>query len=156
MSEPRVEIPGSAPKPLAGALGPADPNQRITITVLVRRAPSSRDVSSDLLAGKYQPLPREDAAAITAAGPADLSAVTSFLQHYGLRIIGQNPPARTLQAEGAVKQMETAFNVNLLKCRAADGSEYLSHEGPIFIPQTLSGIIVAVLGFDQRRIAEPR
>lgn len=92
---------------------------------------------------------------MTAADPADVSAVVSFLQQYGLTITDQNLAARTLHAEGSVQQMEAAFEVHIMNFKAPDGSEYLSHQGPIFIPADLSGTIVAVLGFDQRRIAKP-
>ncbi len=157
MSAARAELAGSAPKQTGGpVLGPADPNGRITVTVVLRRAPSSPDISDQLMSGTYRPASREQAEALTSADPADVSAVMSFLEQYGLMITGQNLAARTLHAEGTVRQVEAAFGVQLLRFKAADGSEYISHEGPVSIPADLSGVIVAVLGLNQRRVAEPR
>ena len=137
-------------------MGQADANQMLTVTVLLRRAPSAPNIEKELLSGDFQPVARDNAAATIGADPADLAAVRAFLDRYGLKVIDENLAARTLRAQGTVQQMETAFGVQLLKFKAADGSEFLSHSGPISIPADLSGIIVAVLGLDQRRIAEPR
>jgi kumamolisin len=156
VNESRVEIPGSTPHAAGEMLGPADPRRQITITVVLRRALSAPDFSHELLSGQFKPVSPEKAAAITAADPTDVSAVTSFLQRYGLRITDQNLAARTLHAQGTVQQIDAAFTVRLMNVKAPNGSEYLSHQGPISIPAGLSGIIVAVLGLDQHRIAEPR
>jgi kumamolisin len=156
VSEQRIEIKGSTPKQLGAEIGPADPTQMLTVTVLLRRAPSAPNIEKELLSGDFQPVARENAAAIMGADPADLAAVRAFLDRYGLKVVGENLAARTIRAQGTVQQMEAAFGAQLLKFKTADGSEFLSHSGPILIPANLSGIIIAVLGLDQRRIAEPR
>lgn len=155
MSAPRSDIEGSTPKQLDSAFGPADPDQLLTVTVLLRRAPSAPNLEKELLSGKFQPVGRENAAAVMGADPADVTEVRAFLEQCGLKIVDQNLAARTLHVKGTVLQMQAAFGVQLMKYKAPDGSEFLSHPGPISIPAALSGIIVAVLGLDQRRIAEP-
>ena len=48
--------------------------------------------------------------------------------------------------------MEAAFGVRLQNCEIG-GREYICYEGPLSIPAALDGIIVAVLGLDQRPAA---
>lgn len=156
VSQPRTDIYGSTPKQLGAALGPAEPGRTLSITILLRRAPSASNIEKELLAGTFHAVGRENAAAILGADPADVAAVRAFLQQYALKIVAEDVAARTLRAEGTVQQMENAFGVRLMRYQAPDGGEFLSHQGAISIPVALSGIIVAVLGLDQRRIAEPR
>jgi kumamolisin len=156
VSAPRSQIEGSTPKPLGTPLGPADPDQLLTLTLLLRRAPSAPNLEKELMSGTFQPVARENAAAVMGADPADVAAVRAFVEQYGLKVVAEKLTARTLQVQGSVAQLQAAFGVQLMKYKAPDGSQFLSHEGPISIPAALSGIVVAVLGLDQRRIAEPR
>ena len=152
----RVDVPGSAPQHENSALGAADPNETITVTIVLRRPASSATLENELLSGKFKHLSREEAARVMGADPSDVASLTSFLQQYGLAIVDENLPARTLRVRGTVQQLDRAFGIHLSTFRDRDGNEYLSYTGSITIPAVLSGIIVAVLGLDQRPIARPR
>lgn len=156
MSDSRAEIPGSARIQTAAAIRPAVSDRPVTVTILLRRSPSAPDLTEDLLSGRFQAAGRENAAAIMGADPKDVTAVKGFLARWGLKIVDENLAARTLRAQGTVHEIDAAFGVRLMVFGAPDGTEFLSHEGAISVPADLSGIIVAVLGLDQRRIAEPR
>ena len=64
-----------------------------------------------------------------------------------------NASTRTVKVQGTADQMEQAFGVTLGMVSDGSGNSYLSHQGPIEIPASLSNQVTAVLGLDQRPIA---
>ena len=133
MSE-RAEIPGSEPPHPAEARSwtAADPNSEVTVTVMLRR----------------------DAPGQTCASPQDLEAIRRFAQEYGLTVVDEKPAARTVHLRGTVREMDAAFGTQLREFRNAQGHRYLSYGGPLSVPQSLAPIVMAVLGLDQRPIAQ--
>jgi kumamolisin len=133
MSQARVEITGSAPRHAAGArsVTPADPDRDVTVTVMLRR----------------------QAPELTCADPQDLTALRCFAEQYGLATVDEKPDARTVHLRGTVQQMDAAFGTQLREFQDAQGDRYLSYEGPLSVPGSLGGAVIAVLGLDQRRIA---
>ncbi len=163
MSDQRVPLPGSAPR-TAGETGfqprwssALDPNEKASVTVTLRRRQDSAaaEMEEQLLSGQARNLPREQAAQQLSADPRDMAAVRSFLEQHGLTITSENMAARTLKAEGTVAQMEQAFSTKMGWLEDATGNRHLSYQGPLSIPQSLSGIIVSIIGLDQRPIAKP-
>lgn len=154
MSGPRVTLFGSTSprEDQQQWVAAADPNQRIVVTVTVRRRASAATLGEELLSGTAQPLPREEAAEI-GADPQDVAAVRDFVVSNGLTIVRENLAARTLRIEGTVQQMDAAFGVQLAWFQNPEGQRFLSHQGAISIPESLQGVIVAVLGLDQRPAA---
>jgi hypothetical protein len=135
MADQRVPIPGSAPVHASTANFAAAPlDETLNVTIMVRR-----------------PQP----GAIT-ADPKDLDAVRDFVQSYGLRVVAENPDARTMQVEGAAAQMEAAFGVTLQVMGNASGQQFVTYQGPLTIPKQLDGIIIAALGLDRRPAARAR
>ncbi len=132
----------------------AQPNQRLTVTVLLRRPPGSAAPSAaDLLSGRAQPMDREAAEAALRASPDDAKAVEAFLQNEGLRIVECNRDARQIRAEGTASQMNAAFGVQLNNAEMGTSQPYLTYEGSITVPSALAGIVTAVLGLDNRPVA---
>jgi kumamolisin len=163
MSDQRVPLPGSAPK-IADKAGSeprwssaVDPNEKTSVTVTLRRRQDSAaaEMEEQLLSGQARSLPREQAAQQLSADPRDMAAVRSFLEQHGLTITSENMAARTLKAEGTVAQMEQAFSTKIGWVEDATGDRRLSYQGPLSIPQSLAGIIMSVIGLDQRPIAKP-
>jgi kumamolisin len=157
----RVELPSSAPKFRAAHrwLSPAEPSKKINATIILRRRKGPGDgekLQEELLSGSFRPVSREEAAQALEADPADLAAVRSFLEQYGLSITKESAEARTLHVEGTAEQMSDAFGTRLGCFEDADGHRYLSYEGPLSVPKSLSGVITAVLGLDERPIAKHR
>jgi kumamolisin len=152
----RVTIPGSEIQhPKDARWSPAPPDERIRVTVYLRRAADARSggsIAEDLLAGRFQPVSREDAAEKLVASPEDLTVVRDFAQQYGLSVCDENAAARTVFLEGTVQQMASAFQVDLGILNDARGS-HLSYKGPLTVPVSLKGVATAVLGLDKRPLA---
>lgn len=157
MSGQRCEIPGSTSKPRAAERwsSPADPNAVVSATIALRRRKDSakpEHLGEQLLSGSFHPVPREQAEQMLSADPDDLAIVRSFLTQHGLTVTKENAEARTLHVEGTVQQMNQAFGIQLGWFEGAHG-RHLGYEGALSIPESLSGIVTAVLGLDQRPIA---
>jgi kumamolisin len=131
-----------------------DPSTRIEATILVRRR-SGSGASERLDAiqrGEAPAWSREEAEAMLAADPRDLDRVAEFAAADGLTVIESSLARRSVRVAGSVAQMEAAFGVRLQTCEIG-GRGYICYEGPLSIPAALDGIIVAVLGLDQRPAA---
>lgn len=160
MSEPRVPIPGSAPKHASKTQRPtaAPPNEKVEITIVLRRGVGSAEASKleeQLLSGRAPHISRGEAAEAIAADPKDMAAVRSFVQKYGLTVVEENAAARTVRVKGTPQQLEKAFGIQLRRVEVK-GHPCLTYEGPISLPKPLAGVITAVLGLDQRPVAQRR
>jgi kumamolisin len=152
MRSSHIDLPGNN-RPLkhgAKRLRPADPNQLVKITVVIRGKqelpepdPSAAPMSLADLESNY------------GADPGDLEKVEKALasSSYGLKVIGASAGARTVELEGTVAQMNKAFQVDLGEYESPEQGKYRGREGDIRIPAELGGIVEAVLGLDERRVA---
>jgi kumamolisin len=156
MPDPRVPLEASRSRIAAGerAAGVPDPSAPMEASILVRRRPHSGELDA-ILSGEAPPLSREEAAATLGADPADLERVISFSQSHGLTVVESNAARRTVRVSGAVSQMESAFGIALQSCETG-GRLYTCYDGVLSIPASLEGIVVAVLGLDQRPVARHR
>jgi kumamolisin len=152
--EPRSAIPGSeATHTEGGSWGPADPEQQISPTIVLRRPQGAGDLAQGPLSGSAPRMSREEAAQFLRASPADLAAVRAFVQEYGLKIVSEDAEARIVRIEGSLAQIGKAFGVEIQLRTDEKGREYLSYQGSLTMPASLQGVIEAVLGLDQRPIA---
>jgi kumamolisin len=128
----------------------------VDATILVRRRPAKgiEPRIEAILRGEAPPLSRENAAEFLDADPVDLQKVASFAASYGLTVTESSPAKRTAKVSGTVSQMEAAFGIKLYSCEIA-GKVYLFYESALTIPASLDGIIIGVLGLDQRPVARP-
>lgn len=156
MSDQRVPIPGSElPARVGERWLPNDASSQIvTASILLRRNPGSSVSEQELLSGHYKPASREAAAQALEANPQDIAAVRTFVTQYGLKVIDENREARRIQVEGTVQQMDKAFGVTLRWASDANGHRYLAYSGALSVPQSLAGVVTAVLGLDQRPVAK--
>jgi kumamolisin len=148
-----------APIPGARAVGKADPEERLEVSVLVRRR-AVADLSEtvqQLAAGApgVRHLRRDEFAARHGAEPADLAAVENFAAAHGLVVVQKDAARRTLVLAGTVAQCNAAFGIDLQRFEHHGGS-YRGRTGPIHLPEELQGIVEAVLGLDDRPQAMPR
>lgn len=156
----RVPLKGSERSPLAGsrAVGPADPGERLQVSVLVRRRGRQAfcDRVERLARGDRSEghLGREEFGRHFGCEPADLAAVKKFAADHGLSVVREHPERRTLILSGTVAQMEAAFSVKLQCFQHASG-QYRGRHGVIELPAELDGVIEAVLGLDNRPQAKP-
>jgi kumamolisin len=148
----RIAMPG------AKALAPAEPSERLEVSVLVRRR-ANEDFVARVAALSEQRAPaealsREEFAQKHGADPKDLAAVRNFATANGLSVVQEHAGRRTVVLSGTVAQFNAAFGVQL-QTMEHDSCCYRGRTGAIQIPGELDGIIEAVLGLDSRPQATP-
>ena len=154
-----VRVQGSERDPLPGAVleGPADPNEQVQVTVVVRRRP---DAFADLLQRvdralwRLPRLGREQLAAEHGADPADLERIVNLAISRQLRILSADSLSRQVQLSGSVAELQAFFGTQLDRYALPAGS-YRGRTGAVHIPAEISGVVQAVLGLDDRPQAQP-
>jgi kumamolisin len=156
----RVNLKGSERAELPGAqlIGPADPNERLEVSVIVRRRAGealqsrvSKLTHGDRSLGN---LSREDFARLHGADASDLAAVRAFASTHGLTVTGEHADRRTVILSGTVQQFNEAFGIEL-KQYSHPECTYRGRTGAIQLPAELDGVVEAVLGLDNRPQAKP-
>jgi kumamolisin len=152
-------------------VGKADPNETVTITIMVRRRPDGPPLpdheywaSTSLEQQKH--LSVEESAARYGASQADLDAVAEFARSHGMTVNATSAAHRKVVAAGTVAQMNAAFGIDLkmydsLHPEGERGPRgvwlgkrqvHRSHEGYLHVQESLAGVIMAVFGLDNRKI----
>jgi len=157
----KVTLKGSERIAVQGAriLAPADPKERLEVSVIVRR--SARQALqtrvANLTAGNRSVgyLSREEFAHEHGADPADLAAVRKFAAAHGLIVALEHAARRTVVLSGTVEQFSEAFSVQINRFAADSGVTYRGRTGAIQLPKELDGVVEAVLGLDNRPQAKP-
>ncbi len=156
----RAPLPGSAPKhkPAEHFEPLSDPSELITATLVLRRAGGNQgdSIGEQLLSGELKSGTREHPAFSTKADPKDVASVRSFAQQYGLKVVQEDPAARTVKVQGTPQQMNKAFGIELCMCTDETGNRYMTYKGTLWLPKPLDGVITAVLGLDQRPVAQSK
>ena len=156
----RVPLKGSERVPLSGsrAVGPADPGERVQVSVLLRRRGRQAwcDRVNRLARGDRSEghLKREDFGRHFGADPADIAAIRTFAANHGLTVVREHQERCTVILSGTVAQLEAAFSVKLQRFEHASG-HYRGRQGAIELPAELAGVVEAVLGLDNRPQAKP-
>ncbi len=152
-TQDRHVLPGSEKTPFTyspeSQVTPA--TGKVTVSVVVRR----KSPLNTRTLGKVR-LTRGEYSKNHAADKADLKLIKAFALEYGLTVEKDTPKPerRTVLISGPTQAMEKAFGVMLKQVTTATG-KYRVREGSIDIPAELSGIVVAVLGLDNRPQALP-
>lgn len=157
----RVQLKGSNREALSGArdVGPADPNQEIEVTVLLRRGSKAGEFPSVEQTAARPPrerkyLSRGEFARLHGASEADLEKVLAFAKQHGLRVVSENRASRTVKLTGSVKAFNEAFETELRRYEHESGT-YRGRTGNLTIPFDLDGVIEGVFGLDNRPQAKP-
>jgi kumamolisin len=149
----KVALNGSARAPMAGATlaGPADPNQLLEISIVLKQR---RALDLKHLQGKT--ISHDDFASTYGADPEHLERVRNFARAHDLKVIdGPDEVARrTLKVQGTVANLEKAFGVSLGNY-VHPGGRYRGRTGSIHIPAELEEVIQGVFGLDNRPQAKP-
>ncbi len=147
----RSLVPGAAPA------GPVDPDERIELTVITRRAANlPRDA-----AGVPVRLSRPELWNYYGSDPADQSLVSDVLtsREPALEVTSVDPVTRRLKIAGPTGAIARAFGTELsLAVTTGPHGQPVTHRyrtGGLLIPAELDGVIVAVLGLDNRPQARP-
>jgi len=154
-----VLLAGSQREPLPGAVpaGPADPQERIELTVVTRRATSLPRGTGGVPAR----LSRTELRSRYGSDPADHELVASVLTSHepAIRVTSRDPGSRRLTIAGPAGALARAFGTELsMAASPGPRGEVVTHRyrsGSLQIPTELDGVIVAVLGFDNRPQASP-
>jgi kumamolisin len=88
--------------------------------------------------------------------PEAIKQVKAFAREFNLRVEADPTSAlrRTVQLTGTAADIQKAFGV-ALEQKMIDGAQYRVREGVIHLPASLSGMVEAVLGLDNRPQARP-
>src|ERR1051325_1464545 len=128
MMKNRKLIPGSDKRMLPGAkvIGKLDSDERIEITVLVRRRNSNSGdgepgrVAMRLgtrLPAERRYLSRQEFVAERGADPADLEKIDRFAHEHNLTVVQTSIPRRMVKLGGAIADVAAAFRTNLKRYR---------------------------------------
>ena len=157
-SKNRIPIEGSEREPLfpgAHIVGAIDPHEHIRVTVVVRRSPSNKELSSvikELSAQKLSErkyLSRDELATAYGADPADLAKIEEFAHEYGLNVVEVKAAQRRVILEGTAAALSVAFGTYLARYEHPKGS-YRGRTGPVHVPEDIAPIVENVLGLDNR------
>ncbi|BCT74421.1 kumamolisin [Sinomonas cyclohexanicum] len=154
-TEPSIPLAGSERPPAPGlrAAKPADPSERIEVTVVLRRK---------------APLPEQPSAHLThealaeghGAADADLRLATETFTRLGAEVIESDAASRRLRLAGTVGTLSRIFGTSLDSATSTGpGGEAVSHRhrtGGLSVPASLDGVVTAVLGLDNRPQARPQ
>jgi hypothetical protein len=155
-------------------IGPADPNEKFNVTVVLRRRPDGPPIPApEALAKVPAPqrhrMPEAEFAAKYGADAADIAAVVKFAAAAGLTVVETHAARRSVIVSGTAAQMEKAFGVELnhyerpaeRRGRSRAGAEgapaverYRSHAGAVHAPEDVAPAIVTVFGLDSRKQAK--
>ncbi len=157
-------------------VGPADPGEVIGITLLIRPRPGSPPLP-DL--GYWQATPPgqrrflspAEYAEIYGAEQTDLDAVAAFAAAHELIVLDSHAGRRSVTLKGTVAQLNAAFGITLnryegsrpaAKPHTREGAAaeplatgtYTHHgyDGAVHLPADLVGVVLAVVGLDNRSL----
>src|SRR5215467_133611 len=156
-----VPLPGSERTPLAGAEDTAqqlDGSERIEVTLITRRR---ADLPADYVTGPAT-LTRDQLEAQHGTDPADLALIRDVLGRYGIEVTGADAGARRVTVAGPISAFSAAFGASLRlvstphPARNGATAQHRYRVGGLHVPTDLDGVVVAVLGLDDRPQASPQ
>lgn len=151
-----VPLPGSERAPAPGVrdiLGPVDPSRRIEVTVILRRQEELGEVPS-------APLSRDELASRYGASSVDLDLTVRTFTDLGVEVVESDAASRRIRLTGTAERLSRIFGTSLDELTSnGPGGTAVTHRhrtGGLQIPAALDGVVVAVLGLDDRPQARPQ
>jgi kumamolisin len=137
-------------------VGPVDPGEQVTVTVLLRRRSGAQPPEpGEARESGQHPMSREEFASSFGADPADVDALRAFAADHNLEVGQVNLGARTVSVSGPAEAMNRAFGVRLRRFSHPQG-EYRGREGAITLPPDIADIVEGIFGLDNRPQVRPR
>ncbi|PMD30213.1 protease propeptide/inhibitor [Hyaloscypha variabilis F] len=159
-------------------------NEIVSVNLVLRLplgAPPLPDLSyrGNLASSRRSFLTREEYAETYSATAADLKTVSDFVTGHGLEITETNAATRNVSVKGTARQFNTAFGIELNRYESplpprrvcphlsshpgdgdGDGEAPATHihrgfDGLVNLPAALSGVVIAVIGLDNRSRGGP-
>jgi len=155
-----VPLPGSERGPVADAqpAGELDESARIEVTLVTRRR---EELPADVVTGPAT-LSRGEMETRYGSDPADLALIGDVLGRFGLEVTGTDPGGRRVTVAGPISAFSAAFGASLRLVSsphlAARGgvAQHRYRVGGLQVPAELDGVVLAVLGLDDRPQAAPQ
>ncbi|HEY1575150.1 MAG TPA: S53 family peptidase [Pseudonocardiaceae bacterium] len=148
----RVPLPGSARTTLTDAASPlVDPDERVEFTAVLRRR---AHLPGDLVE-TMNTVSRTELGDRFGADPDDVAAVRAVFEAAGVTVTGDHPGSRRLSAEGPAAAVTALFGTELRRATSVDPTSgasvrHRARTGELRVPSALDGVVVAVLGLDDR------
>jgi kumamolisin len=161
MPDPREILPGSTKNAAAGArlIGRTSPNEVVHVTVVLarRNAIPSKELRQHAFTRPHErpKVDHQSFARLYGASDEAIAATRLFAANYGLGVDKVDPGRRVVELQGSVFDIERAFGTELNNC-ALGAQIYRSRRGPLLLPTAVRPHIEAVLGLDNRPVAQPR
>jgi kumamolisin len=155
-----VPLPGSDRQPVAGAQPgqDLDASTQIEVTLVTRRR---EGLPAEVVTGPAT-LSRDELAARHGTDPSDLALIRDTLSRFGLTVTGADAGARRVTVAGPISAFSQAFGATLRRVSAphptANGglAQHRYRTGGLHVPAELDGVVLAVLGLDDRPQASPQ
>jgi kumamolisin len=148
-----VPLAGSERTAISGVqdLGPVNEQERIEVTVVLRR----RAELPDELVFSPEVISPGELADAYGAEPADVELVRETLSGLGLEITATDEASRRIKVAGTASALTQVFGTSLRQARSTKPGvsgevEHRYREGALQVPAALDGIVIAVLGLDNR------
>ncbi|MGB8096355.1 MAG: S53 family peptidase, partial [Terracidiphilus sp.] len=159
IAEPaRVILPGSekTAAPEAVRLRATPARTKMTVSVIVKR---KEPLKINQRGGRTSGPVRVSRAWFKkhhSADPAAIKLVRAFAREFHLKVEPDPSSAarRTVHLTGTAADIQKAFGI-VLEQKTINGAEYRVREGAIHLPASLTGVVEAVLGLDNRPQAQP-
>lgn len=152
MSDQVHELPGSVRHAVPGAqyVGAVDPDEQIELTLVLRR---QHDLDESVVAAGR--LTSAELADRYGASAADIAVVQSAISAAGGEVLQVDQPSRRVRVRGTAAAWSVLFGADLSRVSSPDPTsgrmvEHRHRTGALTVPATLAGIVVAVLGLDDR------
>src|SRR5579871_3827943 len=135
--------------PGSHASGPANPRERIEVTIRLNRRNDSREDIASVIEkiskhhGEHRHLSHEEFAALYGAHPNDIRKILAFAHDHDLTVIESSVDRRSVMLSGTIEDINRAFDVELTTYHHADGN-YRGHHGPIHVPAEIHAIVEGV------------
>ena len=155
MAEKLISIKGSVPLNKHKLVGPADPKERIEITIKLRRkSEKGLPTLEEFVAGKRSKgITRQELAERYGATREDAATVQHWAVRQRLSVSSVNVGLRQMHLVGSVEAMSRAFGVKIsMYQHSRTGTHFRCPEGEIHLPQNLVPIIVGVFGLNDMPI----
>jgi len=154
----RVVLPGSekAPAPNAVPRKATPAKSQVTVSVIVKRKEPLKINGRGGRASGPVRVSRAEFKKRHSADPDAIKKVKAFAREFNLKVVADPNQVlrRTVQLTGTAADMQKAFGV-VLEQKLINNVEYRVREGGIQLPESLTGVVEAVLGLDNRPQARP-
>ena len=149
-----VPLSGSERRPAPGvaAAEPVPGDAPVEVTLVLRRA-APLDV-----AALDAPMTRGELARAHGAAPADVALVSTTLERLGVEVTDVDRASRRVRVVGAAALLGAVFGTRLVRAPGGSGGGGggRRRSGSLSVPAELDGVVVAVLGLDDRAQARSR